>query len=78
MYRKHLSVFTLPGLVAEILIGYLILFFNLEQHELESNNFLSRFADLIADYRSYESNAVKASPYSIFDEHDMTERISCI
>ena len=51
-------------------------FQSLEQYELESNNFLNRFADLIADYRSYESNAVKASPYSIFDEHDMTERKS--
>lgn len=51
-------------------------FQSLEQYELESNNFLNRFADLIADYRSFESNAVKASPYSIFDEHDMTERKS--
>jgi DNA-binding Lrp family transcriptional regulator len=51
-------------------------FQSLEQYELESNNFLNRFADLIADYRSYESNAVKASPYSIFDEHDVTERKS--
>jgi DNA-binding Lrp family transcriptional regulator len=51
-------------------------FDSVEQHELESNNFLHRFADLIADYRSYESKTVKASPYSILDEHDMIERKS--
>ncbi|HXW12440.1 MAG TPA: GAF domain-containing protein [Nitrososphaeraceae archaeon] len=51
-------------------------FESVEQYELESNNFLNRFSDLIADYRSYDSKAVKASPYSIFDEHDMIERKS--
>jgi DNA-binding Lrp family transcriptional regulator len=40
-------------------------FQSLEKYELKSSNFLNRFADLIADYRSYESNAVKASPYNI-------------
>jgi hypothetical protein len=43
---------------------------------LESDNFLNRFSDLIADYRSYDSRAIKASPYSIFDEHGMIERKS--
>jgi DNA-binding Lrp family transcriptional regulator len=51
-------------------------FESVEQYELESNNFLNRFADLIADYRSYESKAVKASPYAILDEHDIFERKS--
>ncbi len=47
-----------------------------EQYELAINNFLHRFADLILDYRSFESKALKASPYAIFDEHDMIERKS--
>jgi DNA-binding Lrp family transcriptional regulator len=47
-----------------------------EQYELESNNFLYRFADLILDYRSYESKAVKLSTYTISDEHDIVERKS--
>jgi DNA-binding Lrp family transcriptional regulator len=51
-------------------------FDSIEQHELESNNFLHRFADLIADYRSYESKAVKLSTYTISDEHDIVERKS--
>ena len=51
-------------------------FESVEQYELESNNFLNRFADLIADYRSYESKAVKVSPYAILDEHDMIEKKS--
>jgi DNA-binding Lrp family transcriptional regulator len=51
-------------------------FDSIEQYELESNNFLHRFADLIADYRSYESKAVKLSTYTISDEHDIVERKS--
>jgi DNA-binding Lrp family transcriptional regulator len=51
-------------------------FESVEQYELESDNFLNRFSDLIADYRSYESKAVKASPYAIHDEHDMIEKKS--
>jgi DNA-binding Lrp family transcriptional regulator len=52
------------------------IFDSIEQYELESDNFLHRFAELIVDYRSYESKIVKASPYTIFDEHDMIERKS--
>ena len=51
-------------------------FDSVEQYELESDNFLNRFAELIADYRSYESKTVKANPYTIFDEHDKIERKS--
>ena len=51
-------------------------FDSVEQYELESNNFLHRFADLIADFRSYESKPAKVSTYSISDEHDMVERKS--
>ena len=51
-------------------------FDSFEQYELESDNFLNRFSELIADYRSYESKTVKATPYTIFDEHDKIERES--
>jgi hypothetical protein len=53
-------------------------FESVEQYELESNNFLHRFADLILDYRSFDSKTLKPSPYAIFDEHDMVERKSRI
>jgi DNA-binding Lrp family transcriptional regulator len=46
-------------------------FDSIEQYELESNNFIHRFADLISDFRSYESKAVKLSTYTISDEHDI-------
>jgi DNA-binding Lrp family transcriptional regulator len=49
-------------------------FDSIEQYELESNNFLNRFVELISDYRSYESKTVKASPYTIFDEHGLKEQ----
>lgn len=49
-------------------------FESLEQYELESNDFLHGFADLIADYRSYESKTIKVSPYSVFDEHGLREQ----
>lgn len=51
-------------------------FDSIEQYELESNNFIHRFADLISDFRSYESKAVKLSTYTISEEHDMIERKS--
>src|SRR5688572_18528278 len=51
-------------------------FDSIEQFELESNNFLHRFGDLIADYRSYESKTVKLFPYMLSDEHDTVERKS--
>jgi len=51
-------------------------FDSIEQYELESNNFIHRFADLISDFRSYESKAIKLSTYTISDEHDMVERKS--
>jgi DNA-binding Lrp family transcriptional regulator len=52
------------------------IFESVEQYELESNNFLHLFADLILEYRSYESKALKASPYTLADEHDIIERKS--
>lgn len=45
-----------------------------EQYELESDNFLNRFTELISEYRSYDSKILKATPYSILDEHESNER----
>jgi DNA-binding Lrp family transcriptional regulator len=45
-----------------------------EQYELESNNFISIFSDLISDLRSYESSATKIAPYTILDEQDLDQR----
>jgi len=53
-------------------IGHFV-FDSAEQYELESNNFLNRFADLIADYRSYESTTWKVSPYAIADNAQLSE-----
>ena len=51
-------------------------FDSIEQFESESNNFVHLFEKLIADYRSYESKAVKLFPYMLSDEHDTVERKS--
>jgi len=45
-----------------------------EQYELESNNFISIFSDLIGDLRTYESWATKLTPYAILDEQDLVQR----
>lgn len=50
------------------------IFDSIEQHELETNNFLNRFSSLIADYRTYESKMIKLSPYAVFDEHGIKEK----
>lgn len=49
-------------------------FSSIEQYDLETNNFLNRFADLISDFRSYESKANKIMPYVLFDEQLLHER----
>ncbi len=49
-------------------------FSSIEQYDLETNNFLNRFADIISDFRSYESKATKSSPYVLFDEHATNEK----
>ncbi|HYO06392.1 MAG TPA: hypothetical protein VER14_05370, partial [Phototrophicaceae bacterium] len=49
-------------------------FDSLDQYDLESNNFLNRFAELIADYRVYETNTIKLAPYSLLDEKGLKER----
>jgi DNA-binding Lrp family transcriptional regulator len=50
------------------------IFDSIEQYELETDNFLHRFAELISDYRSYESSTIKATPYVVFDEQQLNER----
>src|SRR5579883_287224 len=49
-------------------------FSSIEQYDLETNNFLNRFSDIISDLRSYESKATKSSPYVLFDEHASSEK----
>jgi DNA-binding Lrp family transcriptional regulator len=49
-------------------------FDSIEQFEFESNNFLNRFAELIEDLHSYESSMVKASPYTLIDDHEIREQ----
>lgn len=49
-------------------------FSSVEQYDLETNSFLNRFADLVSDFRSYESKASKSSPYILFDEHASHEK----
>jgi len=49
-------------------------FDSVDQFDLESNNFLSRFGELISDYRSYESKMIKSSPYMVYDEQELKEK----
>lgn len=49
-------------------------FDSIEQYEFESSNFLNRFIDLIDDFRSYESNMVKVTPYTLFDDHEIRDQ----
>lgn len=50
------------------------IFDSVEQFDLETNNFLNKFSELISDYRSYESNLVKNTPYTIFDQEHVNEK----
>jgi DNA-binding Lrp family transcriptional regulator len=45
-----------------------------EQYKLESNNFLHRFDDLIADYRTYDSKSVMLFPYLMADENPLAKQ----
>jgi DNA-binding Lrp family transcriptional regulator len=49
------------------------IFDSFEQFELENSSLLQRFADLISDYRVYDSKAIKVHPYSVYDEHELSE-----
>ena len=50
------------------------IFDSVEQYDLETNNFLNQFSELISDFRSYESNLIKTSPYTIYDEEQIKEK----
>ena len=53
-----------------------LVFDSMSQYDLEVNNFLNKFSELISDYRSYESNLIKASPYTIYaDEQNKEKKI---
>ena len=49
-------------------------FDSVSQYDLETNNFLNKFAELISDYRSYESNLIKASPYTLYNDMSTKEK----
>ena len=49
-------------------------FDSIEQYELESDNFISRFTELVSEYRTYDSKILKATPYSILDEQESNEK----
>ena len=49
------------------------IFNSIEQFEIENSNLIQRFADLIVDYRVYDSKTIKVHPYSLFDEHEISE-----
>jgi len=49
-------------------------FDSIEQYDLETNNFLNKFSELILDYRSYESNLMKISPYTMYDQEKIKEK----
>jgi DNA-binding Lrp family transcriptional regulator len=49
-------------------------FDSLDQYELEISNFLHGFSRLFADFRTYESKALKLFPYTVLDEHDLNQR----
>ena len=50
------------------------IFDSIEQYDLETNNFLNIFSELISDYRSYESDLIKTLPYTIYDEEEIKEK----
>lgn len=50
------------------------IFDSIEQYELENDNFLNRFTELVSEYRTYDSKIIKATPYSILDEQESNEK----
>ncbi|HKO65386.1 MAG TPA: GAF domain-containing protein [Candidatus Nitrosocosmicus sp.] len=49
-------------------------FDSIEQYELESDNFINRFTELVSEYRTYDCKIIKATPYSILDEQESNEK----
>ena len=50
------------------------IFDSVEQYDLETNNFLNKFSELISDYSSYGSSLIKNSPYAIYDQEQIKEK----
>ena len=49
-------------------------FDSVEQYDLETNNFLNKFSEIISDFRSYETNLIKSTPYMINDEVEIKDK----
>jgi len=45
-----------------------------EQFDLEIDNFINQFSDLISDIRSFDSSLMKFKTFSIFEDENITER----
>jgi DNA-binding Lrp family transcriptional regulator len=45
-----------------------------DQFDLEIDNFIYQFSDLISDFRSFDSRLFKFNPYLSFDDHDLANR----
>lgn len=49
-------------------------FDSIDQFDLEIDNFIYQFSDLIADFRTFDSRLFKFNPNLSFDNHDITSR----
>jgi len=56
-------------------VGHFV-FDSIAQYDLETNNFLHKFSELISDYRSYESELVKLHNYTVYDDDSIKEKKS--
>jgi DNA-binding Lrp family transcriptional regulator len=50
------------------------IFDSIDQFDLEIDNFIYQFSDLIADFRTFDSRVFKFNPNLSFDDHDLTNR----
>jgi DNA-binding Lrp family transcriptional regulator len=48
-------------------VGHFV-FDSISQYDLETNNFLNKFSELISDYSSHESNLMKLHNYTTYDD----------
>ncbi|MDQ4073633.1 MAG: hypothetical protein M3162_04930 [Thermoproteota archaeon] len=45
-----------------------------EQFDLEMDNFINQFSDLISDFRSFDSSLIKFRTFSEFEDQNITQR----
>lgn len=50
------------------------IFDSIDQFDLEIDNFIYQFSDLIADFRTFDSRLFKFNPSMSFDDHGLTNR----